>query len=326
MNADLKKKSLGQFFTKNNFWMQQHIIEFIKSVKADIIFDPFAGNGDLLSCWNEFWIKEVFWLDIDENLGWNKNDSLINIPKIEKSITITNPPYLTNYSAKRKWIYYKVEQYFDSCKYDDIYQLAIEKCMINDYGVMIIPETFINSRFNKSRIYSITIIEDMLFNDTEVPVCVICFDNKEKSEHNIQMYKNDEYIWTFWQYNDLRKKPLKNVKINFNVRNGKIALRAVDSVKLESSISFMNPNELDYDLDKIQQSSRLITLIDFHNVSEKKISEIIKISNEILYEYRKMTKDVVLSPFKWNRINWERRRRLDYKTARAILEEAYFMT
>ena len=42
-----KKRDLGQFFTKNQVWLQPQIIEFISSVKTDSVLDPFAGNGDL---------------------------------------------------------------------------------------------------------------------------------------------------------------------------------------------------------------------------------------------------------------------------------------
>jgi len=101
MNDAIKKRSLGQFFTKNNFWLKDHILEFIKITDAKIAFDPFAGDGDLLNVVQKIGFKKIKGLDIDKNLNWKINDSLINIPKIKNSITITNSPYLTNYSAKK---------------------------------------------------------------------------------------------------------------------------------------------------------------------------------------------------------------------------------
>ena len=44
--------------------------------------------------------------------------------------------------------------------------------------------------------------------------------------------------------------------------------------------------------------------------------------NMILAEYRLDTSDINLSPFKGNAKDGTRRRRLDYKTARAIIEQA----
>ena len=105
MNAIIKKRSLGQFFTRNDFWLKNHILEFIKSSEAKIAFDPFAGGGDLLNIAKKIGFKKIKGFDVDKSMNWEHNDSLLSIPKINKSITITNPPYLTNYSAKRKRIY-----------------------------------------------------------------------------------------------------------------------------------------------------------------------------------------------------------------------------
>ncbi len=323
MKINIKKTSLGQFFTKNHFWLKDHILEFIEKTDADIAFDPFAGGGDLLKVAKKIGFSKTLGFDIDRALGWKVNDGLKKINKIEKSIIITNPPYLTNYSAKRKKIYKRVSQYFEACGYDDIYQLAIEKCMENnDYGLMIIPETFINSSFPKNRLESVTIIEDSMFNDTENPICVICFDKRFKCYNEIKVYKNENYVGTLGELEKMRKIPRKSVNIKFNSLGGQIALRAVDTTRAEKPIKFMKPEEIDYDLSTIKVSSRLITLIKM-SIEEKMLNQIIEYSNSILSEFRKETSDILLSPFKGNKKNGERRRRLDYQTARAILEEAY---
>jgi len=323
MNSVIKKRSLGQFFTKNHFWLKKHILEFIKSTKRKIAFDPFSGGGDLLETAKDIGFKEIKGFDIDSTLNWEINDSLLFIPKINNSIIITNPPYLTNYSAKRKGIYSHVEKYFNNCNYDDIYQLALEKCFENnDFGVAIIPETFINYKFPKNRLVSITVIEDMMFNDTENPICVICFDNKNKTLDKVKLYKNDIYLGTLQEFENMRKIPQKNIPIKFNSLNGQIALRAVDTTKIGKPIQFLKPEDIDYDLSTIKVSSRLITLIEV-NISQEKLNKIIDLSNQILNDFRKNTHDILLSPFKGNKKNGERRRRLDYQTARAILEESY---
>jgi hypothetical protein len=317
-----KKRSLGQFFTRNDFWLKKHVLDFITSTKTEIAFDPFAGGGDLLRLAKEIGFKKIEGLDIDESLGWKKNDSLVAIPKITNSITITNPPYLTNYSAKRQGIHLSTKQYFDSCSYDDLYQLAIEKCLVNEFGVMIIPETFINSKFPKHRLVSITIIEESLFSDTEIPTCVICFDNKNKNYEEIKIYKNELLLGNLGQYEKMRKSPNGFLNIKFNSLKGQIALRAVDTTNPQKPIAFMRPEELDYDLSTIKHSSRLITLIEI-NMKSDGIEKIINHSNRILADFRQQTHDVLLSPFKGNKKNGERRRRLDYSTARAILENAH---
>jgi hypothetical protein len=323
MNAVLKKRQLGQFFTKNDFWLKDHILKFIKSTGATIAFDPFAGDGDLLMAVKKIGFKKIKGFDIDKKLNWEQNDSLQDIPKINDAIIITNPPYLTNYSAKRKGIYDNVKKYFDACNYDDIYQLAIEKCLKNDFGLMIVPETFINSKFPKNRLVSITIIEDQMFSDTENPVCVICFDNKDKLYEKIKVYKNDKLLGNLDYFEKMRRVPRKKVSMKFNSPKGQIALRAVDTTNPQRPISFMKPEELDYDIADIKHSSRLITIIEFDVQHKDVIDEIIRHSNNSLLDFRERTCDVLLSPFKGNKKNGERRRRLDYQTARAILEDAY---
>ncbi len=322
MNQHTKKRALGQFFTKEGSWLRSHILEFIKSSKANIAFDPFAGGGDLLELAKKIGFKKTIGLDIDETLGWQKNDSLLDIKEIKNSIIITNPPYLTNYSAKRRKIYQEVEKYFSLCAYDDLYQLAIEKCLKNSFGVMIIPETFINSNFPKNRLASITIIEDDIFEDTEIPTCVICFDDKIKNYEEIKIYKNDDFLGNLKKYQQMRKLANGTINIKFNSAKGQIALRAVDTTNPQKPIAFMNPCEIDYDLSTIKESSRLITLIEL-GVKENYIERIIHRSNLILRDFRVQTHDILLSPFKGNKKNGERRRRLDYATARAILENAY---
>ncbi len=84
---------------------------------------------------------------------------------------------------------------------------------------MIVPETFINSSFPKYRLSSITIIENLMFNDTENPICIICFDNKNKTYDQIKVYKNEQYIGDLGAFEKMRKKPHNNIGIKFNSIN-----------------------------------------------------------------------------------------------------------
>ncbi|KAF0134830.1 MAG: hypothetical protein FD145_398 [Candidatus Saganbacteria bacterium] len=323
-----KKLILGQFNTKKNVWLKNHIREFIIDTKAIIAYDPFAGNGDLLEVARNIGFRKIKGLDIDEKLEWAKNDSLLHIPTIENSIIITNPPYLTNYSAKRKGICEKVEKYYSNSEYDDLYLIALEKMtQAQEHVVAIVPETFINSNFKqKHKLNSITIIEENCFDDTETPVCVLCFDGIIKKTEDIKVFKNDDYLDTLGHYEELRLKPSKNINILFNDATGSIALRAVDTTDPNSMIRFMKKDELDYDLKNIKESSRLITIININNINSLNHNELdlfLEECNRILISFRDRTQDVLLSPFKGNMKNGRRRRRLDYETARAMLEIAY---
>lgn len=318
-----EKRKLGQFFTKETLWLMPQIKDFIKESKCKVAYDPFAGFGDLLSCAREYGISQVVGLDIDENLTWKINDSLKYIPHIDNAIIVTNPPYLTNYSARRKKIIDGIEEYFKD--YTDMYQLAVVKMLeAQDYVVAIIPETFINSNFLfkvSNRINSISVLIDNPFEDTENPVCVVCFDNKQKRLDDIKVYVGSEYVNTLGYLKSIVPIPKNNYRINFNKVDGKLAIRAVDMPSIDKKIQFMPLEKLKYNLDNIKVSSRLITVVELKDFD----GDYIKLSdkcNEILQKYREDSKDLNFSPFKGNGKDGKRRRRLDYKTARAIIEMA----
>ncbi|MBN1824358.1 MAG: hypothetical protein JW803_08570 [Endomicrobiales bacterium] len=321
----MEKRILGQFFTKKDFWLKGHIKDFIINSGCRVAYDPFAGNGDILETAKQIGFSKTVGLDIEPQKNQLKNDSLLRIPSYKDAIIITNPPYLTNYSARRKKIYNKVERYFSSSIYDDLYLIALDRMLAaQEYVVAIVPETFINNSFlHKPRLVSITVIEDNCFNDTENPVCVVCFDGDYKEDKLIKIYKNSKYINTLNYFENLRLKPKSLIQIKFNDVNGVIALRAIDATDPNNMIRFMKKDDLDYKLTNIKHSSRLITVINSHKLDNRLIDKIIDQSNKILDDYRNKTRDILLSPFKGNMKNGIRRRRLDYESARAILEEAY---
>ena len=320
----LDKKTFSQYFTKKDLWLKPQIKKFIEDSKCKIVYDPFAGEGDLLKISDEYGIEECVGLDIDDSLKWIYNDSLENIPHIDNAIIITNPPYLTKYSASRKHLINdKLNKYF--MYHTDLYQLAIDKILeAQEFAVVIVPETYINSTFFKEhleRIYSITILTENPFADTENPVCVVCFDNVKKIPPYIKVYADDEYLNDYSYFNELKLKPKNDYSIKFNAKEGKLALRAVDLTTADKRIEFMEVDKLKYDLSKIKVSSRLITIIDL-DCSNIELKQLVKECNRILNEYREETKDITLSPFKGNTKDGKRRRRLDYKTARSIIEKA----
>lgn len=321
-----KKIGLGQFFTKESLWLKPQIIDFIKNSNCFVAYDPFAGAGDLLKHSHLYGISKTKGLDIDASLNWEINDGLINIPHIDNAIIITNPPYLSNYSASRKKIISKVEKYFKSSEYDDLYLIALSKMLeAQDYVVAIIPETFINSSFKqKNRLFSITILEENPFEDTDTPVCVVCFDNKIKDISEVLVYKNEDLVSTLGSLESFRLIPNKKLKIAFNIIDAWLGLRAVDTTDPKNMIKFDFKENFDYDWGKgIKTSSRLLSVIDI-SIPENDRQKFIDLCNNMLFELRLKTKDIILSPFKGNMKNGIRRRRLDFNTARAIMEQAYY--
>lgn len=319
-----KKVILGQFFTKNEVWLRPHVEQFILNSGCKTAYDPFAGNGDLLKVSKKLNLKTKG-LDIDKALGWDYNDSLISIPVVQEAIIITNPPYISNYSAARKKVFEKVKHYFETSNYDDIYLIALDKMLeAQSHVVAIIPETFINSSYQlKNRLYSITILEENPFTDTDTPVLVACFDGRVKSFEEVKVYKNDNFVGNLASINNKRLVPSNTILMNFNDKNGWLGLRAIDLTDPANQIAFDYKKNIDYDWENgIKVSSRLYSLIDI-KINDKYKNDLIIQANNILKELRQETEDVILSPFKGNMKDGRRRRRLDFKTARAILEKAY---
>lgn len=321
-----RKRALGQFFTKNELWLKPQIIDFIVASECKIAYDPFAGNGDLLAAVKKHCrLQETHGLDIDKRLRWQVNDSLVYIPTIDNALIITNPPYISNYSAARKGLGEDVLKYFKHTDYTDLYLLALDRMLAAQQNVVtIIPETFINSKYQqKDLLSSITILEENPFDDTETPVIVACFDGKKKTTRQIKLYKNDQFIDSLDNIERLRLKPRGSIKVNFNDPNGWLAVRCIDTTNPSDMIRFDFKENIQYDWEhRIKISSRLLTLIDLDlPVQDRAI--FIQECNRLLAKIRLDTSDIILSPFKGNMKDGRRRRRLDFMTCRAIIEKSY---
>lgn len=324
-----KKVVLGQFFTRDKVWLQPQVIDFIRSTHTSVAYDPFAGEGHLLDASIEqLEYKSVIGLDIDSSLKWKINDSLESIPHIDDAIIITNPPYLSNYSAARKKVNEGVEKYFSKSEYDDVYMIALDKMLESQpFIVAIIPETFINSSYKqKNRLSMITVLEQNPFEDTDTPVLVACFDNRKKDLDEVKVYRDNEYINTLGNIERMRLIPDKKTPLVFNDINGWLGVRCVDTTNPNDMIRFDFKEKIDYDWDGgIKVSSRLLTLIDI-DVPVDKRDIFITECNDILFGVRSKSADLILSPFKGNMKNGRRRRRLDFLTCRSIMEKAYKKT
>lgn len=321
-----KKVVLGQFFTKDTVWLKPQIVNFINSTSANVAYDPFAGGGDLLNvAISKLGFSKIKGLDIDSTLSWEQNDSILYVPHIDNAVIITNPPYISNYSASRKKVSNDLKKYFDSSVYDDVYFIALDNMLAAQENVVaIIPETFINSRYKqKNLLNSITILEDNPFNDTDTPVIVACFDSKLKSLDKVKVYKNDILVNSLGNIELLRLTPDNSIKLTFNDTEGWLGVRCIDSTSPTDMLHFDFKENINYDWQNgIKVSSRLFTLINI-DVPKEKRKEFITICNRILNETREKTADLIFSPFKGNMKNGVRRRRLDFKTCRAIVEMAY---
>lgn len=180
------KKQLGQFFTTNSAYILQGFEKFIKGKE---VFDPFAGNQDLIKWAKQNNCKKVMGFDCDKKYVDNKNVFLndsINSPKEYKFIC-TNPPYLHKNKADKK-----TKDIFFSNKnsnFEDLYQVSINSILNCDEGIIIIPLNFLcaeNSKkirelfFNKFEIIKLNIFSEQVFEDTTYNVIAFYFKKKKK--------------------------------------------------------------------------------------------------------------------------------------------------
>ena len=319
--VDAHKVSSGQFNTAGDSWLRPQITDFIKNAHARFVLDPFAGRGDILKLVKARCGLEPLGYDVDAKLPWPFNDSLKKISPASEAIIITNPPFLAKHSARRKGVHDNVQHYYHT--WDDLYLQALDCCRAAcERVVAIVPETFLNCSYPKTCCHSITIIEDNPFADTDCPVCVLCVDRVQRNLAEVSIFVGDDFIGTWEQFNAMRLHPTRRYPIIFNDPRGKIGLRAVDLPDAKKPIRFYRREDLDYAVENVKVSSRLVTFISAPAVVAGDIERVVESANQILADFRKGAHDVILSPFMGNTQTGRRRRRLDYYTARAILEQA----
>lgn len=323
-DIDAPKTARGRFYTTQDHWLTPPVVAFIEDALPETMsfLDPFAGAGHLLElCAGRFQLPiEGFDLHV---APWRPNDSLRHIPATD-ALIVTNPPYLAKHSASRKGVAETVAHYYRETGLDDLYQIALRRCLeAARFTVAIIPETFLNSNFEKASLTLLSVLEQNPFEDTENPVCVACFDTKRSDgEEAARLFVEERYCGTYGELFGLRRTCPRDDRIVFNDPDGEIALRAVDSTDPASPIAFLPAEHFDYDRSNIKVSSRLLTYLSVRELPPSRRQELIDTANRRLAMLREASQDLVLSPFKGNNKAGKRRRRLDYALARALLIES----
>ncbi len=321
---DARKTSLGGFYTSSATWLLPQVEAFLRAHAGRALLDPFAGRGDLLAPGPALGFDPVVGLDVDPAAGWTCNDSLRHVPAPPGAVILTNPPYLAAHSARRKGVHGRVAPYYGLAPARrDLYQVALDRCLeAAEVVVAIVPETFLGSAYPRARLRQVTILEASPFADTQCPVCVVAFDARRSDPPDAEVFLGARPLGPLAALEALRLRPTGAHRIRFNVPSGRVALRAVDLPSPGNPIRFLARAALDYDPDRVKFSSRLVTYLECDDVADAALPAVIAAAEEQLAAYRLATGDVVLSPFKGNTHAGTRRRRLDYATARAILERA----
>lgn len=302
-----KKQELGQYFTVSDYWKQPQVVEFIINAHKSNMVDFFAGGGHLLVQCKNFAYKGLYGFDKDISLGWEYNDSLIDVPVIEDAIVITNPPYLYVSSKANTE---NTKKYFRH-NFQDLYLEALYTILNRyDYLVAIIPGSFFKCYstfpFHK-RLNSITYLTKNIFSDTTCPVCVVCFDNKEKELNKIKCYSDDNFINTL----DNLEKFNYTYKGLVNISNvgGWLGCKLIDDMHFDFKEKFKKHYNTPI------SNRRCYIELNVEYSGSKDI--LIQKCNYLLKEMREQTQDLIILPFKSSD-----RRRLTLTQAKGILERA----
>lgn len=317
----LKKREYGQYFTVENPFKYPIFDEWMKLAdidEDDEILEPFAGANNILKLMDECGYQ-CRWkcYDIEppvENAfpqyTVEYRDTIANFPTGYK-VCITNCPYLGKSSARRRKISYPWKE-------DDLYKVCLNRMLNNcDYVAAIIPESFITAEIHKDRLWAVISLTCKMFDDTDCPVCLALF-TPYKTDH-IKVYSNDEYLGLLDDLSSIELTGNTSYhKWSFNDKNGSIGVKTIDNQK-ENDCKFFDGNLINPD--EIKISSRSFTRISGLPETVDK-EQFFSICNRILEDYRRKTKDVLMTSFKGLRADGKYRRRLDFKTVRCILNTA----
>lgn len=320
------KRTNGVYYTTRNPFELKPFKDWARIIKLKEleVLEPFAGENHIIA-WLENKCKSHKSFDIKpKSDDIEQQDTLKDFPQDFK-VCITNPPWLTNYSAKRHGLK------FPKIKYDNIYKGALELALNNcDYVGFIIPGTFLTwvlrtSWFTK-RLYSVIFINSKLFTETDNPVCLALFTKEEVKD--TMVYNDETPLGTLKKLKSHMPPSVKpGRKIVFNSDEGNLGLICIDNTK-EESIRFCPSSEIKrkneksgaIEARKMKISDRLLTKIKV----DKKITEReIEILNTELKKVRKNTRDVFFAPFKGLRKDGKYRRRVDFIFVRNLINSCF---
>ncbi len=305
---NVSKIQHGQFFTVGNPFQGTLYKRWCSLLPSRKAVEPFAGDAGIVKKLRSFSF-DLF--DIDPKTPDTiYNDSINNFPK-GYDVCITNPPYLAKNSAKRMGLDYNTD-------HDDLYLASLESALKGvKFLAAIIPASFLTNTLSslKNRLLGVDIITTKIFDDTDVPVCVAYFIDKDVDTPRV--YKDGRSL------SDLvnTKLPkLNNVDVVFNSELGDLGLHAVDGTT-GSRIRFCRASDI---TKKVSSSDRSITKID---IPYKVTGDLLEALNSALSDYREDSLDLQLTPFRGTQNNGEFRRRLSYSLARSIInsvDQRYF--
>ena len=182
----MSKQQLGQFFTTNSDYILQGLESYIFNKE---VCDPFAGGKDLINWAIRHQAKSTCGFDIDPNL----TDSVVQLgdslsQNRQYKFVLSNPPYL--YVNKISDPTLK-QKYFSNTQNTDYYQIALEKILDSEEGILIVPINFLSAQnsqyirrkfFDKFKIIKANYFTNQVFEDTTYTVIAFYYSTKTNNE------------------------------------------------------------------------------------------------------------------------------------------------
>ena len=302
------RRSLGQYYTTNyNPFTLRPFRDWAAKSRLSDVLEPFAGANHIVRM-----LKDAGWaltgaVSYDKRPGDAAVKSLDTIKSFPTGYRncISNPPWLGRSSAARRRLPYP------DTPYDDLYKhclgLALDHCK---NVAFLVPASFLHSGLFRGRLCSIVFLHRLAFDGTENPTCMAMFH--AKNARRTIVWHDDMRIGALDELE--RKLPRCGpaaARLRFNDPNGKLGMVGIDGTR-GPSIRFCRGAELPH---AILHSSRSITRIGGIKADDRMIERL----NYRLGEFRRITHDVFLTPFKGLRDDGEYRRRLDYRLARRLI-------
>lgn len=304
------ERTIGRFFTANNPFQLAVFKRWAKvaGLPSSHVLEPFAGSSKLINYLEEMGLcNNASCYDIQPAAkGVQMRDTLAYFPQ-GFDVCVTNPPWLAKNSATVRGLP------FPECQYDNLYKLALEKCLEHcGFVAALVPESFIRAGLFQDRLADFVSLTSRLFNNTGHPVGLALF--RPESSLDVRVWLDGRCIGLLRELETKRPIPrLEGADIRFNDPNGNVGLIALDNTR-QASIRFCDVRELsDYE---VKPTGRHITKLSVNgNVNIDKW-------NDCLNRFRRETWDVLMTCYKGIRRDGMYRRRLDWRLARGIIHHA----
>lgn len=324
--------TLQQFFTHKYEILEPFLRAYCPD--ADLIVDPYAGEGHLLRLFDCLTIS----IDVDSAVCPDiVADSFVDIPYwLRHCVVVTNPPYSHRHVLQKQNP--KLYEIVTEAGYTDLYEYALRRVISQlDFPPIfaVVPENLIASRTTKLRkelydhIVAVQVHTSSTCEDTDQPtVCVfitpgpasgtdLWIDTSRKGRIIVGPDGMRPSLGECDNYFDFG---LKDGQSEWQ-RDTSILLQATDGGSVDNRIKLMRVSEkfgTRHFHNKISDRA-YIQVVPLVDLSESEILKLIRAFNKYVDNWRGKTHGLGLTSFRSNTSGGFRRKRIDFKLARSIL-------